>query len=69
MLFRSLVRHPQTPLQRALAFLPDLTLRDLSELCEASTLTENLRQYLRHEITRRAERRSARNTTEGSHLG
>src|SRR5205807_618667 len=56
-------RLPQLPLGQK------LTLRDLSELCEASTLTENLRQYLRHEITRRPERRSARNTTEGSHLG
>ena len=63
----ALVRHPQTPLQRVLAFLPDLTLRDLNELCEASTLAENLRQYLRHEIARRAGRQTARDTPEGNH--
>lgn len=58
----ALVRHPQTPLQRVLAFLPDLTLNDLRELCEASGLTENLRQYLRREIAQRAEGRRARDT-------
>jgi hypothetical protein len=49
-----LVRHPLAPLARTLSFLPDLTLRELQELCEPGTLTENLRRYVDHEIARRA---------------
>lgn len=52
----ALVRHPLTPLARVLSFLPDLTLRDLEELSAASTLRENLRQYIRHEIASRRRR-------------
>jgi len=59
----ALVRHPLTPLARVLSFLPDLTLRDLDELCGASTLPPNLRQYIRHEITTRSHRRTARRTS------
>jgi len=54
----ALVRHPHTPLARTLAFLPDLTLRDLTDLCSATgALTPNLRQYLQHEIARRKRKR------------
>lgn len=50
----ALVRHPQTPLARVLSFLPDLTLGDLEELCEVTSLPDSLSQYLRHEIARRS---------------
>ncbi len=52
----ALVRHPLTPLARMLAFLPDLTLRDLKELIHAATLTDPLRQYIRGEIESRSVR-------------
>ena len=52
----ALVRHPLTPLARVLAFLPDLTLGDLTELSKASTLSENLRKYIRGEISARRAR-------------
>lgn len=53
----ALVRNPHTPLARVLAFLPDLTLRDLTDLSELTTLPPSLRQYLQHEIAVRARRR------------
>lgn len=57
----ALVRNPTTPLGRVLAFLPDLALRDLNDLCGAQTLSENLRKYLEHEVARRQKgRRGAR---------
>jgi len=56
----ALVRHPGTPLARVLGFLPDLTLRDLSDLCALTTLPASLRQYLQHEIAVRSRRRMRR---------
>ena len=53
----ALVRNPATPLARVLAFLPDLTLRDLSDLAALTTLAPSMRQYLHHEIAVRARRR------------
>jgi len=54
----ALIRHPLTPLARVLSFLPDITLRDLEELSAARTLREDLREYMRHEITTRRRRRT-----------
>ena len=53
----ALVRHPLTPLARVLAFLPDLTLRDLKDLQFASTLSDPMRQYIRGEINSRSLRK------------
>jgi hypothetical protein len=53
----ALVRHPHTPLARTLAFLPDLTLRDLADLVSASAVPGSLRQYLQHETARRVRKR------------
>jgi hypothetical protein len=53
----ALVRHPLTPLARVLAFLPDLTLRDLGDLCAMARVSPNLRQYLQHEIAVRRRRK------------
>jgi len=50
----ALVRHPFAPLGRLLSFLPELTLRDLEELGDLGALSENLREYIRHEVARRA---------------
>jgi len=52
----ALVRHPLTPLSRVLAFLPDLTVRDLDELTAAKKLTPQLRSYLRAEVASRSRR-------------
>jgi hypothetical protein len=51
----ALVRHPLAPLGRLLSFLPELTLRDLEEMSDPGTLSGNLREYIRHEMERRAE--------------
>ena len=56
----ALIRQPLTPLSRVLAFLPDLTLRDLEDLVTLRTLSENLREYLRQEIATRRQRRRPR---------
>lgn len=53
----ALVRHPQTPLARVLAFLPEIGLGDLRDLCALANLPKNLRGYLEHEIARRSRRR------------
>jgi hypothetical protein len=49
----ALLRHPKTPLDCVLDFLPDLTQRDLDEMVSSSVLPARLRQYLRGEIARR----------------
>ncbi len=50
----ALLRHPQAPVARVLAFLPDLTLRDLRELSAGISISPGLRTYLRKEISRRS---------------
>lgn len=65
----ALVRHPLTPLARVLAFLPDLTLRDLDELSGARSLPASLKQYIRAEVALRPKRgRSRRRATESASL-
>ncbi len=53
----ALVRDPQTPLARVLAFLPELGVSDLRELAALNELAENLRQYIHAEIARRSRSR------------
>jgi len=56
----ALVRQPQTPLARVLAFLPDLTVGDLEVLAGARSLSASLRQYITAEVAlRRSRRRTA----------
>ena len=50
----ALLRHPQTPLERVLAFLPELAEGDLEELARSSALPARFREYVRGEIARRA---------------
>lgn len=59
----ALVRHPLTPLARVLAFLPDLTLRDLDELSGARSLSASLKQYIRAEVVLRRRAGRARIST------
>lgn len=54
----ALVRHARAPLERILAFLPELTLGDLQDLLSLARLPANLRQYLQHELARRAHPQS-----------
>jgi hypothetical protein len=56
----ALVRNPLTPLARVLAFLPDITLRDLDELSGARSLPASLKQYIRAEVALRQRRGRAR---------
>lgn len=51
----AVMRHAQAPLARVLTFLPDLNLRDLSDLGDSVDLAENLRKYIRHEIAKRSQ--------------
>jgi hypothetical protein len=53
----ALVRHPHAPLDRILAFLPELTLGDLDSLLSIARMPANLRQYLQHELARRSRPR------------
>jgi len=55
----ALVRHPRAPLERILAFLPELTLGDIEDLFSLAQLPSNLRQYLQHELARRSRAPSA----------
>ncbi len=56
----ALVRNPLTPLARVMAFLPDITLRDLDELSGARSLPASLKQYIRAEVALRQRRGRAR---------
>ncbi len=49
----ALLRHPKTPPDCVLPFLPDLTGRDLLELARSSVLPERLREPVQREIARR----------------
>jgi hypothetical protein len=51
----ALVRNPSTPAPATLAFLPDLTLRDLRDLAGLETLAPHVRRYIDAELLRRSE--------------
>jgi hypothetical protein len=51
----ALVRNPHTPVPSVLAFLPNLTLRDLKEIAKLQNLAPHLRKYIGQELARRAE--------------
>jgi hypothetical protein len=50
----ALIRNPHTPVSCVLAFLPNLTLRDLKDIATLETLAPHLRRYIKQELTRRA---------------
>jgi hypothetical protein len=49
----ALVRNPQTPPPSVLAFLPDLTLRDLTDISRLEGLPLHVRRYIEQERSRR----------------
>ena len=49
----ALVRNPQTPPPSVLAFLPDLTLRDLTDISRLEGLPPHVRRYIEQERSRR----------------
>jgi len=49
----ALVRHPHSPAERVLCFLPDLPLRDLEDLLKQSRLPQTVAGLLRDEIASR----------------
>ena len=49
----AVLRHPHSPAERVLSFLPDLPLRDLEELSKQSVLPEHVRDHVRGEIASR----------------
>ncbi len=53
----ALIRNPTTPLARVLSFLPDLTLRELRDLCSLGSISPALRKYLEHEASLRGRSR------------
>ena len=42
----ALIRHPMTPFARVLAFLPDITVNDLRDLCLDPRMPEPVRKYI-----------------------
>lgn len=52
----ALVRNPHAPLERVLAFLPDLPRRDIEDLLKLSRLPGSVRGHLRRELARREKR-------------
>jgi hypothetical protein len=50
----ALVRNPKTPVPCILAFLPNLTLRDLKDLVALEGLTPHAKRYIQQELARRA---------------
>ena len=51
----ALVRNPHTPVPAVLAFLPNLTMRDLKEVAKLENLAPHLRKYIRQELARRTD--------------
>jgi len=49
----ALIRNPHTPVPVILAFLPDLTLRDLKDLVSLEGLSPHVRRYIQKELSRR----------------
>ena len=49
----ALIRNPHTPVPVILAFLPNLTLRDLKDLVSLEGLSPHVRRYIQKELSRR----------------
>ena len=50
----ALIRNQHTPVSCVLAFLPNLTLRDLKDIATLETLAPYLRRYIQQELARRS---------------
>ena len=51
----ALLRHPHSPVERVLSFLPDLSQRDMEDLLDHSRLQEDVRDHLLGELTHRQQ--------------
>jgi len=49
----ALIRNPHTPVPVVLAFLPNLTFRDLKDLAALESLSPHVRRYIQKELSRR----------------
>ncbi len=49
----ALIRNPHTPVPVVLAFLPNLTVRDLQNLAALESVTPHVRKYIQRELSRR----------------
>ena len=56
----ALVRNPRTPVPSVLAFLPNLTMRDLDEIATLEALAPHLKKYIQKELMRRKDPKTAR---------
>ncbi len=56
----ALIRNPHTPVPSVLAFLPNLTLRDLKELATLEGVAPHVRKYIQRELARRTGTRGER---------
>jgi hypothetical protein len=52
----ALIRNPLTPFARVLAFLPDITLNDLREICLDPRMPDQVRTYIAAHCTQRRKR-------------
>jgi hypothetical protein len=52
----ALLRHPQSPVERVLSFLPDLPRGDLEDLLKLSRLPGSVRAHLHQELARREKK-------------
>ncbi len=52
----ALLRNPQTPIARAIAFLPSISTADLRILCESASVPTALRPHIRRELAHHMQR-------------
>lgn len=53
----ALIRNPLTPFARALAFIPDIAVADLRDICQDHRMLPQVRKYIEAHSTARANRR------------
>ncbi len=56
----ALIRHPLTPLARVLAFLPNMTVPDLREICLDQRMPPPVRKYIEAHCTARLKKQAGR---------
>jgi len=49
----ALIRHPLTPFARVLAFLPDITVKDLRDICLDPRMPDQVRKYITAQCAQR----------------
>jgi hypothetical protein len=54
----ALIRHPLTPFARLLAFLPDITVNDLRDICLDPRMPDQVRKYIIAHCVRRLNPRN-----------